>query len=312
MDIVENSIDISVVICCYNSSDRIVPTLEHLSKQILKNLTCELILVDNNCNDDTISIVDRSWKLLGNPFELRIINEHVPGLSNARKAGIKASNGEIIIFCDDDNWLESDYLFTAYSISINYPFLGVWGGSILPVFEQKPPIWKLNYISYLAIREVNEIKWSNSYLSSDCEPWGAGLCIRRICAQNFISKSFNDKILLGRCKDSLLSGEDTEMVFSLLANDIGMGLFPDLKLKHYLPIKRFENDYLINIISGMTYSNIILRHKLGLDYNLSFTNNYKNAFKFFLKLIIYPFFKKKLLIKNIIAERKAVKDIFKK
>jgi glycosyltransferase involved in cell wall biosynthesis len=304
--------DISIIICCYNSQLRIKSTLEHLACQNLGDLCCELILVDNNCQDNTVKTALSVWKECGNPFALRVEEEKRSGLSHARKKGIFSTKGEIIVFCDDDNWLESDYLLTAYSISINYPFLGVWGGSIVPVFELKPPNWKLNYISYLAIREVSEIKWSNSYLSSDCEPWGAGLCIRRICAQNFISKTFNDKILLGRCKDSLLSGEDTEMVFSLLDNDMGMGLFPNLKLKHYLPKKRFEDDYLINIISGMTYSNIVLKHKLGLDYSLNFTSNYKNAVKIILKLIIYPFFKKKLLLKNIIAERNAVKDISKK
>ena len=66
-----SKIDISVIICCYNSENRIVPTLEHLSRQTLGQLSCEIILVDNNCSDGTIDLAKKTWDSIGNPFEIK-------------------------------------------------------------------------------------------------------------------------------------------------------------------------------------------------------------------------------------------------
>ena len=51
--------NLSTVICCYNSSSRIETTLEYLAKQKLKDLSCEVILVDNNCSDATVEVAKK-------------------------------------------------------------------------------------------------------------------------------------------------------------------------------------------------------------------------------------------------------------
>ena len=78
---------VSVVICCYNSAWIIGRTLDALKNQNVRDgLSWEIVLVDNNCIDETVSVAQKTMEGCGIPF--RIVEEKNPGLANARKKGI--------------------------------------------------------------------------------------------------------------------------------------------------------------------------------------------------------------------------------
>jgi glycosyltransferase involved in cell wall biosynthesis len=82
---------VSVVICCYNSADKISQALTCLQEQEYdQSILWEVILVDNASDDNTAIVARQIWKHLEIP--LRILNESQKGLSNARKKGINESN----------------------------------------------------------------------------------------------------------------------------------------------------------------------------------------------------------------------------
>ena len=68
------------------------------------------------------------------------IREEVLGLTPARLRGIEEAQGELLVFVDDDNLLDSGYLTNAVEICEDYPFLGAFGGSIDGEFEVEPPV----------------------------------------------------------------------------------------------------------------------------------------------------------------------------
>ena len=104
---------VSVIICCYNSSSKLLPTMEHLAAQIkVAGLGYELIIVDNNCTDDSVTLAKQIWQQLGNPFAQKIIIQKKAGLNFARQAGISSALYPIVVLCDDDNWLCEHYLQT--------------------------------------------------------------------------------------------------------------------------------------------------------------------------------------------------------
>jgi glycosyltransferase involved in cell wall biosynthesis len=141
-----NTKGISVIICCHNSSVKIEATLGNLALQIKQPGTeYEIILVDNNCTDNTIETAQECWRSLHNPFPLCIIQETKTGLSYARQKGIAAAKYEYVVLCDDDNWLCKDYLKKVFMLFETMPDVALLGGVGEAVFENgTAPAWFTN------------------------------------------------------------------------------------------------------------------------------------------------------------------------
>jgi glycosyltransferase involved in cell wall biosynthesis len=118
---------ISVIICCYNSEHRLPQTINHLIAQSVDGFSVEIILVDNASTDNT-SIVAFDLLKSQSKISYKIVEEPIPGLSNARKKGIDSSSYNILLFCDDDNWLNPSYLATTYNLLNKYKDIMVLGG----------------------------------------------------------------------------------------------------------------------------------------------------------------------------------------
>lgn len=90
----QKTLTVSVVIPCYNEEELIDQCLNALSQQTVKPL--EIIVVDNNCSDQTIAIA-KKYKAVKVVAELR------QGLANARTRGMNAARGQIIARLDADS-----------------------------------------------------------------------------------------------------------------------------------------------------------------------------------------------------------------
>lgn len=91
---------ISIVIPVYNEHKYISQCLESVSR--LKRAPDEVIVVDNNCTDNSVELASKF------PF-VRIVKEKKQGMISARNAGFNAANGEIIARCDADTILPSNW-----------------------------------------------------------------------------------------------------------------------------------------------------------------------------------------------------------
>lgn len=113
---------VSVVVCSYNGGRTIAETVDALGE--LDYRSYETIVVDDGSADDTAAIAASRGLTV-----IRTVNQ---GLSAARNEGIRAADGEIIAFCDDDcspdrHWLQ--YLVTTMRAG---DFAGVGGPNIPP------------------------------------------------------------------------------------------------------------------------------------------------------------------------------------
>jgi len=101
---------ISVVIPAFNEEKYIGNCLASLQKQSFKDF--EVIVVDNNCTDNTAKIADG--------FKATVIKEKIQGMTPARERGFQEAKSAIIARTDADsvasnNWLSSIYrYFTLY------------------------------------------------------------------------------------------------------------------------------------------------------------------------------------------------------
>jgi glycosyltransferase involved in cell wall biosynthesis len=252
-------LDASVIICAHNPRPNYLQrVLDALHAQTLPVAKWELLLIDNASQKPLASAWDISWQPNG-----RHIYESELGISYARERGAKESSAGLLVFVDDDNVLDSNYLAEAVRIRREWPELGVWGSAATtPEFERPPPDHLVELIPYLALRSADAIYWSNVPTCVWAMPWGAGLCVRANVAAAYGQFSRQSTVQIsGRSGTILLSGEDKEIAYVACRSGLGMAIFPELKLIHLIPKERVSEDYLLRLYEGTMTSNYLLRYK---------------------------------------------------
>ena len=239
---------ISFVICCYNSSQRLPETLRHLAAQQVQGMEWEIVLVDNASTDDTVSRAKELWAAYGYRCELRIVSEQRRGVNHARITGINAAAFELIVFCDDDNWLDPDYLQLAAEI-MNDTSIGVCGAKGTAIFEKTEPVWFSQYKAVFACSEQADkegvLDWNNIGLYS------AGMVVRKSVISEVLGSGY-ESIFEARNDNKLSGGEDFEMVVLIRALGYKAYYSPRLSFKHYMPESRMQWSYLTRLVKGMT------------------------------------------------------------
>jgi glycosyltransferase involved in cell wall biosynthesis len=247
---------LSLIICSHNPrADYLQRVLTALQGQTFAVNQWELLLIDNASDRPLAQAIDLTW----HP-QARCVREEQLGLTPARLRGIQEAQAETLIFVDDDNVLDPDYLAAAWEISQNYPFLGAWGGRILPEFEESPPEWTRPYWISLALREFEDDRWSNLVNQYETTPCGAGMCIRKMIAERYATSVQQDsrRKKMGRQGQNLTSYEDSDMAFTACDMGYGTGRFKRLKLTHLMPPARLQEDYLLRLVEASSFSGTIV------------------------------------------------------
>jgi glycosyltransferase involved in cell wall biosynthesis len=247
---------ISVITCTHNPRlDYLKRVLEALRSQTLEMKSWEFLLIDNASDRLLASDIDLSW----HPNAQHIREEQL-GLTPARLRGIREAAGAVLIFVDDDNVLDENYLEVTLHISKDWTRIGAWGGQIVGGFEQPPPEWTKPYWKYLGIREFKQDRWSNLLHQHDTTPCGSGMCVRKAVADYYAQLVQNDpqRIALDRTGKSMSSCGDTDLAFTACDMGMGTGQFVALKLTHLIPETRLREDYLLRLAEGIYYSHVIL------------------------------------------------------
>jgi glycosyltransferase involved in cell wall biosynthesis len=225
---------ISVVVCAHNSAARIGSTLRALSRCRCDGVI-EIIVVDNNSTDDTASLAAGAWREFGNgTTNFRVVQEPRAGLAYARQAGIAQAHGDIVVFCDDDNWLSRDYLFHALRIMAD-PSVGAAGGCATPTRPERLPPWFYTFAWGFAVGvPFEDIADFPQPPQSECPVralWGAGLVVRRDAILSlYATQGF--PALTGRRGGALISGEDLELSRCLSAAGYRLVFSTALQFEH--------------------------------------------------------------------------------
>jgi glycosyltransferase involved in cell wall biosynthesis len=242
---------ISVIICCYNSVSRLSDTLTHLIGQKFSGFGYEIIIVDNASTDDT-SVFAK--KLLGNQsgIDYTIVNEPQSGLSFARKKGYAIAKYGFLLYCDDDNWMDENYVQLAFDTMLANSKIGILGGLGEAVFETTPPLWFKQYEIDFAVGEQSLAK---EVLSQVSEVYGAGFTIRKSYLDKLYGSGFKS-ILSDRKGNQLISGGDVE--FCYLAKYFGYEIWyhRGLKFKHYMTSPRLNWTYMKRLYAANGKTNV--------------------------------------------------------
>jgi glycosyltransferase involved in cell wall biosynthesis len=289
---------ISVIICCYNSSLRLPETLKHIASQNVQvDLLWEVIIVDNASKDDTATVAAKEWRKYDLPLvEFKIINEQNPGLSFARNRGISESSFEFILFCDDDNWLDQNYLSVAFRLLADKPDIGVLGGQSTALTDGSFPDWFETYKAAYVVGKQNTVSGD---ISARGYLWGAGMAFRKTYYQRAFSRV--PSLLTDRKGASLVSGGDSEICKRFLLLGLKLHYSEMLEYTHFIPNNRFTINYRDGLLKGFSEAKEIL-DKYSEMIHIKHSSFFKQS-QYFLASIIKLSILKLLKVKKWDRER---------
>ena len=128
---------ITVVVPTYNRVPYLHKCLDSLHRQTIDARLFEVIVVNNNCTDNTDSMVRKHMEHNNNFF---LEHEKEVGISSAKNKGISCSRGQYLVFFDDDAFAKEDWLEIARNIIIDKHPL-VFAGQVLAHHSTPPPSW---------------------------------------------------------------------------------------------------------------------------------------------------------------------------
>ena len=253
---------VSAIICTYNPDPKLLDwAIDSLASQTLAAASFEVIVVDS-ASSPPVDAAACARKGLN----LRVVRENTPGLVAARCRGIREAGADLLVFVDDDNFLEPDYLEQALRIARGEPGIGAFGGIADAVLQKSIPAWKKDLLPHLGIRDHgSECITQHSDVWGPWEPIGAGLVCRRDVARRFVEFVERNAASgsLGRNSGNFMSGEDT--LLSRVGGWAGYACSyqPSLRLRHYMKPKRLRITSLIRTLIGHGRSYVVVERLSG-------------------------------------------------
>lgn len=247
---------LSVIICCFNTGFRIKSVLEYIARQELEpHQRLEVVLVDNNCKDDTLEIARRTWLEIKCGHDFRIVSEPLQGLSYARYRGCKEAQFPIVIFCDDDNWLDATYSANVFNFFENHAKAGIVGGLPTAVSETVLPDW---FAGRQELFACGKLYPHTGKLKAGEYVFGAGMAARRSVLLCLMDPEF-PMLCKDRTGKELTSGGDFEICLRAAIAGYEIWYDESLQLKHFMPQQRLTRDYCDKLLAKLPEHTFYLR-----------------------------------------------------
>jgi glycosyltransferase involved in cell wall biosynthesis len=261
---------VSVIICCYNSAERLPCTLRCLAMQrVPQGVDWEVIVVDNASTDDTANVALSEWnKHNVQGVQFSVLHQPIPGKNYAYKSGLQKAKYEFLLTCDDDNRLDGSYVANVYETMQADGLIGVLGGC--GILDAETPAW--NGIDTHVQSYVNGSQ--KAWVANAHWVYGAGSACRKKLLNNLYEKNWQ-QITSGRNGTKLICGEDVEICFALFLSGYKIVADDRLSFKHFVPLKRQNMKYLLNLQYWISYSYVLLNNYLMLIDKDSCTVNKK-------------------------------------
>lgn len=260
---------VSVIICTFGQHLYLNRVIDLLKLQTVH--FSQLIIVDNNQKPSNFSDLVRGID------SVQIIHLPKPNLSDARNVGIKNSNGEFLLFLDDDaiphkNWIEEILNgFEKYNSDMI-------GGRVNLSFQENEPRW----FTKACRLYLSELTYYDENIEDIIPP-------RYLVGTNmaFSKRTFDEYGLFikdgGRIGKKLVSLEDVEMVRRIYKYGGKISYMNSANVDHVIPKDRTKFTYMIKRSFWQGISDAVLERIHPLNFKKS-KKNPKNL-TFFLEII---------------------------
>lgn len=157
---------VTIVVPIYNSERYLEKCLDSILKQTYQDF--EILTVNDGSRDRSLEILEKYKKKY--PEKIIVINQENKGVAQTRNESIQRANGEYIMFIDDDDYIDEDYIekFIIEAEKNNYDI--VLGGYRRITEELK----------VLKTKKLDDVEWSKFIIMA---PWA------KIYKKNYLIKN---------------------------------------------------------------------------------------------------------------------------
>jgi GT2 family glycosyltransferase len=225
----------SVILPTKDRGPAIAETVESLVKLDFPASEHEIVLVDNLSspeNQKHLQDFEAAY-----PDRVRYVREEKLGLNNARNCGIRHSQGEILVFLDDDATVPSYWLTNIVKAFADDPQVFAVGSKVIARFTTPPPNWldkRLGlYISNFDHGDRPLNLYYNEY------PRGANMALRRetFAKCGYFLDCFDRK------GNSLMSYGDIEICYRIEKAGYTVLYIPDAEIYHHIRGDRLNEEW---------------------------------------------------------------------
>ncbi|MBN1890305.1 MAG: glycosyltransferase [Thermoflexales bacterium] len=225
---------VSVIIPTYYRTRFLQDALASVATQSFPHDQYEILVVDNAPQPTELVALD--GPTLSPP--VRYVHEANCGLHNARHAGAKAAEGEILVYIDDDVLCPPGWL-AAMCGPYEDPQVACVGGKVVADWELEPPAWlsgvNLAYLSLLDLdQETSELAWPRTV-------YGCNMSVRKPVlfeVGGFNPDGFGDRRLIWRRGDG-----ETGLQYKVYHAGYKVIYVPGACLRHRVPASRLRPAY---------------------------------------------------------------------
>jgi glycosyltransferase involved in cell wall biosynthesis len=229
---------LTAIICTYNRAKYIGPLLESIAANDLAKEEYEILLVDNNCTDNTREVCE-TFAETHKDVTFRYVVESEQGLSAARNKGIHEAKGDVIVYIDDDALVDSWYLRTVAEYMSAHKEIDAIGGPIIPLYEEtEEPKWMTRYTKELLCGYLNFGEAIRPF-PGERYPGGGNAAYR----SEVFSQVGLFNTALGRKGNSLMGAEEKDIFDKMKECGMRFMYLPKMILHHIIPQKKLESDY---------------------------------------------------------------------
>ena len=212
---------LSVLMATHNGADTIERTLAAMSELAAPVGGWKFVVVNNASTDDSEARILKWCDRL----PLQYLVEPRLGKSHAMNTALDHAEGDLIIMTDDDVLPERDWLTEWRRMADSYPTLSVFGGAIVPEFEQSPPAWLIDDGCFTVLYAKTPDQPEGEIAPLDIS--GPNLAIRTSIRDQ--GWRFGEGFMIGQ---NGLMGEDSDLVTRLAEAGHKVGFAPTARVRH--------------------------------------------------------------------------------
>jgi glycosyltransferase involved in cell wall biosynthesis len=220
--------DVSVVICTWNRARLLDRTLSRMrSLRIPEGLRWELLVVNNNCTDETDSVVESHAGRL----PIRRLHQPIPGKVHAVHLGVSEARGSLVVWTDDDVLPAEGWLEAYVAARKRWPEAGLFGGPIIPDFETAPPRWISATLDRIGgAYGLRDFGRDLVELTHETVPFGANFAVPRS-----IQLAYPYDARFGDTAGRRIGGYETNVMNRMLDDGVPGRWVPDARVNHFVP-----------------------------------------------------------------------------